>query len=65
MRRWAARRQTALDAIKNGDVTSGVGCFTAGMPRYIGRSRCTPPPQRYCKIVKNNIINELAAPPLL
>ena len=56
---------TALDAIKNGDVTSGVGCFTAGTPRYIGRSRCTPPPQRYCKIIKNTIINELSAPPLL
>ena len=39
--------------------------FTAGTPRYIGRSRCTPPPQRYCKIIKNTIINELTAPPLL
>jgi enamidase len=56
---------TALTALKHGDVTSGVGCFTAGVARYIGRSRCTPPPMRYAKIVKNKIINELLAPPLL
>ena len=58
-------KRTALEGLKNGDVTSGVGCFTAGVPRYIGRSRCTPPPGRYAKIIKNKIINELAAPPLL
>jgi hypothetical protein len=51
--------------LKNGDVTSAVGCFTAGFPRYIGRSRCTPPPARYPKIIKNKIANEFAAPPML
>jgi enamidase len=58
-------QRTALRAIKNGDVTSNVGCFTAGVPRYIGRSRCTPPPMRYAKIIKNKVTNEFAAPPLL
>jgi enamidase len=58
-------QRSALKAIKNGDVTSNVGCFTAGVPRYIGRSRCTPPPMRYAKIIKNKVTNEFAAPPLL
>jgi enamidase len=61
----AGSKKTALESLKNGDVTSAVGCFTAGMPRYIGRSRCTPPPARYPKIIKNKIVNEFAAPPML
>ncbi|MGC1466787.1 MAG: amidohydrolase family protein [Pseudolabrys sp.] len=58
-------KKTALEGLKNGDVTSCVCCFTSGVPRYVGRSRCTPPPARYAKIIKNKIINELSAPPLL
>ena len=42
-------KKTALEGLKNGDVTAGVGCFTAGVPRYIGRSRCTPPPATLCQ----------------
>ncbi len=58
-------KKTALEGLKNGDVTAGVGCFTAGVPRYIGRSRCTPPPGRYAKIIKNRITNDLQPPPML
>lgn len=61
----ACSKATALEALQNGDVTSAVGCFTAGVPRYIGRSRCTPPPSRYPKIVKNQIVNDFAVPPML
>lgn len=56
---------SALAAIKNGDVTAGVGCFTAGEPRYIGRSRCTPPAMRYPQIVKNTLVQSFAPPGLL
>jgi enamidase len=58
-------KRTALKALKNGDVTAALACFTAGVPRYIGRSRCTPPPMRYASIVKNTVVNEFPAPPLV
>ncbi len=50
---FGAPNKTALASIKAGDVTAGVACFTAGIPRYIGRSRCTPPPMRIPEVVKN------------
>lgn len=55
----------ALSAVKHGDVTAGVGCFTSGQPRYIGRSRCTPPAMRYPKIVKNLIPQSFTPPELV
>jgi enamidase len=58
-------KRTALDALENGDVTGALACFTAGVPRYIGRSRCTPPPMRYATVVKNTVINDFPAPPLV
>jgi enamidase len=61
----AGSKKTALESLKNGDVTSAVGCFTVGVPRYIGRSRCTPPPARYPKIIKNKIVNDFVAPVML
>jgi enamidase len=44
-----------LSAIKHGDVWSLIGCITAGVPRFIGRSRNTPPPLRMAKVVKSNV----------
>src|SRR5690606_2007276 len=35
-------KKTALESIKNGDLSATVACFTAGIPRAIGRSRSTP-----------------------
>jgi enamidase len=61
----AAPKSSALASIKSGDVTCAVGCFTSGIPRYIGRSRCAPPPGRYPKIIKNKIPNDFAAPTML
>jgi enamidase len=55
----------ALSAIKYGDVTAGVGCFTSGHPRYIGRSRCTPPAMRYPSIVKNTLPRTFNPPGLV
>jgi enamidase len=45
-----------LAALKHGDVWSQVACFTEGTPRFIGRSRNTPPPLRTPKIVRSRII---------
>ena len=44
----------ALGAIKNGDYPAIAACFTSGVPRFIGRSRNTPPPTRKSAIAKNN-----------
>lgn len=56
-------KNTCLEAIKNGDVWSLVGCFTAGLPRFIGRSRNTPPPLRYPKVTQSRIQNNFASIP--
>ena len=54
-------KKTCLEAIKNGDVWSLVGVFTAGLPRFVGRSRNTPPPLRYPKVVQSRIVQDFAA----
>ena len=47
----------ALSSIKHGDYFSIAGVFTAGVPRFIGKSRNTPPSKRKVEIVQNNIPN--------
>lgn len=54
-------KKTCLDALKHGDVWSLVSVFTAGVPRFIGRSRNTPPPLRYPKVVRSTIVNDFSA----
>ena len=48
-------KNTALEAIKHGDVWSLVAAFTEGIPRFIGRSRNTPPPIRAPQVIKSTI----------
>jgi enamidase len=55
----------ALSALKYGDVTASVACFTAGEPRYIGRSRCTPPSMRYPVITRNTLPRTFGPPGLV
>lgn len=54
-------KNTCLEAIKHGDVWSLVSVFTAGLPRFIGRSRNTPPPLRNPKVTRSRIQNDFAA----
>jgi enamidase len=54
-------KQTCLEALKHGDVWSLVGCITAGVPRFIGRSRNTPPPLRYPKVTRSELRMDFAA----
>jgi enamidase len=58
-------KQTALETIKNGDVVADVCCITAGIVRYIGRSRCTPPPMRIPEIIKNTLPRTFDPPGML
>ena len=54
-------KNTCLEAIKHGDVWSLVACITAGVPRFIGRSRNTPPPLRYPKVIRSELRMDFAA----
>ena len=53
-------KDDALGAIKNGDFPAIAACFTAGIPRFIGRSRNTPPSTRKVAITQNNQLNTFA-----
>ena len=51
-------QSTCLAAIKHGDVWSLVASFTEGIPRFIGRSRNTPPPIRTPKVTRSRITQD-------
>ena len=46
----------ALGAMRNGDIPAVAAVFSNGVPRFIGKSRNTPPPTRLIAIVKNTCI---------
>ena len=48
-------KKTALDAIKHGDLAAVGAVFTDGIPRFIGRSRNTPPTTRKIQAIRNNV----------
>jgi enamidase len=51
-------KKTCLEAIKHGDVWSLVAAFTEGLPRFVGRSRNTPPPIRSPQVVKSRVLDK-------
>ena len=48
-------KKTALEAIKHGDLAAVGAVFTDGIPRFVGRSRNTPPTTRQIKTTQNNV----------
>ena len=50
-------KNDALSALKNGDPCAVGAVITAGVPRFVGRSRNTPPPMRKIEVIKSNMIN--------
>jgi enamidase len=50
-------KSDALSALKNGDPCAVGAVMTAGVPRFVGRSKNTPPPVRKIEVIKSNIIN--------
>lgn len=54
-------QKNCLAALKHGDVWSQVACFTEGLPRFIGRSRNTPPPLRTPKVVRSRVVQDFSA----
>ncbi len=53
-------KTTALAAIKHGDYPAIPAVFTDGVPRFVGRSRNTPPSTRQVRIARNTILQEFA-----
>jgi enamidase len=50
----------ALSALRNGDI-AGVGAvITSGVPRFVGKSRNTPPTQRRIRVARSNIVQNFS-----
>jgi enamidase len=54
-------QSSALAAIKHGDIAAIGGVITAGVPRFVGRSRNTPATTRRAQVVRSNVTQDFAA----
>jgi enamidase len=54
-------KTTALDAIKNGDIAAVCAVITDGIPRFVGRSRNTPPSIRQVRVVECRVPRDFSA----
>ena len=48
-------KDNATDAIRNGDIPAVAAVITAGVPRFVGKSRNTPAPMKSVKVIKNSV----------
>jgi enamidase len=53
---------TALDALRRGDMVGIGAVITDGVPRFVGKSRNTPPPTRPPRVTKCEIKADFGAP---
>jgi enamidase len=54
-------QQTALAAIKHGDIAAIGAVVTAGVPRFVGRSRNTPATTRKARVAVSRVTQDFAA----
>ena len=54
-------QSTALAAIKHGDIAAIGAVITAGIPRFVGRSRNTPATTRQARVVRSRVTQDFAA----
>lgn len=52
----------ALAAIKHGDIAAIGTVVTAGVPRFVGRSRNTPATTRRARVVRSNVTHDFSGP---
>lgn len=50
----------AASALANGDITAVGAVVSAGVPRFVGRSRNTPPTIKPVRVARSNIINDFS-----
>jgi len=55
-------QQSALAAIKHGDIAAIGAVVTAGVPRFVGRSRNTPATTRKARVAVSRVMQDFAAP---
>lgn len=53
-------QRTALAAIKNGDIAAIGMVMTAGVPRFVGRSRNTPAPTRKARVAVSRVTRDFS-----
>lgn len=53
---------TALAAVKNGDIAAIGAVVSAGVPRFVGRSRNTPPTTRKARVARSAVPQDFSAP---
>jgi len=51
---------TALAAMKHGDIAAIGAVVTAGVPRFVGRSRNTPPTTRKARVARSAVMQDFA-----
>jgi enamidase len=54
-------QDTALAAIRNGDIAAVGAVITAGEPRFVGRSRNTPATTRKIRVVRSRLARDFSA----
>jgi enamidase len=54
-------QDSALKAIKHGDIAAIGAVVTAGIPRFVGRSRNTPATTRKARTARSNVMQDFAA----
>jgi len=55
-------KDNALDALRNGDIAAVAAVVTDGVPRFVGRSRNTPAPNRTVKVTQCRIPQDYSLP---
>ncbi|MGH8618334.1 MAG: amidohydrolase family protein [Burkholderiales bacterium] len=55
-------KTTALDALRNGDIAAVAAVVTDGVPRFVGRSRNTPAPNRTVRVASCRIPQDYSLP---
>jgi enamidase len=53
-------KKTALDALRNGDIAAVAAVITDGVPRFVGRSRNTPAPNRRVRVASCRLKQDFA-----
>jgi enamidase len=53
-------KQTALDALRNGDIPAVAAVITDAVPRFVGRSRNTPAPIKKVRVAENRVLQDFS-----
>jgi enamidase len=53
-------QSSALAAIKHGDIAAIGAVISDGVPRFVGRSRNTPPTTRRARVTRSRVIQNFA-----